>query len=389
MSRRPQTILILAAGLVATMTAIAQVTPPPPPPPPRDDSVGQIPQSAPGSPWAFIGFGITPPTDPEWFVASSTPRGGIMGRTLSAAQSHTAVLAISSELLDQPIESDTALLATARDRHARIGERLTISAHEETVQRHGGTRCARHRISAREPEDRSPRKDAAKANTSRSYLNIVGLSCVHPTEPRLLIEVGVSERSPRADMPAAIARDAGRTFDSLVFQRYTEQALQKSAELARAGNVKDAESTLRPYVEADAAWARYFLAQILQRAIPAPDDVGPRTKALLTPAAESGLADAQWMLGTLYLRGAAGVPKDPALAEALLRRAAERGNPGAAYQLGIALLSGADGLAPNQRDAVLWISRSAARGQKEAQELLKTARDGSVGQPSPAPRPSK
>jgi TPR repeat protein len=77
------------------------------------------------------------------------------------------------------------------------------------------------------------------------------------------------------------------------------------------------------------------------------------------------------------LRGAPGVTRDPALAEALLRRAAERGNPGAQYQLGIALLSGKDGLAADQREAVLWITRAAARGQKEAQELLTSARDGS------------
>ncbi len=69
------------------------------------------------------------------------------------------------------------------------------------------------------------------------------------------------------------------------------------------------------------------------------------------------------------------MPKEPPLAEALLRRAAEHGNPGAAFQLGIALLSPKDGLSPDRREAVVWISRSAARGQKEAQELLQSARD--------------
>jgi TPR repeat protein len=182
-------------------------------------------------------------------------------------------------------------------------------------------------------------------------------------------------------MTTAIARDAQQATDSLSFQRYSEQALQKSAELARVGEVKDAEALLKPYIDADAAWARYFLAQILQRAVPTPPEAGPRLKALLEPAAERGLADAQWMLGTLLLRGADGVPKDPPLAEALLRRASERGNPGAAFQLGIALLTPNDGLSPNRREAVVWISRAAARGQKEAQELLQSARD----TPAPAP----
>jgi TPR repeat protein len=117
--------------------------------------------------------------------------------------------------------------------------------------------------------------------------------------------------------------------------------------------------------------------------VPPPPDVGPRVKALLEPAADRGLADAQWMLGTLLLRGTAGVSKDTPLAEALLRRAAERGNPGAAFQLGLALLSPNDGLSPDRREAVVWISRSAARGQKEAQDLLESARE-SARTPGPA-----
>lgn len=347
-----------------------------------DDSVTQIPQSAAGTPWSFIGFGITTPADPQWFVANSTPRSGTMGRTLAASPPHAAILAISSELLDQPLDTDTALLAAAKSRHARIGERWVVSRHDETIERLAGTRCARHAIAARAPEDRSPRKDAGKSNATRPYLHVTGLSCVHPTEPRLLVEVGVSERGPSDAMSPAVARDARQVIDSVSFQRYSEQALQKSAELARAGEAKDAEAMLKPYIDADAAWARFFLAQILQRAVPAPPDVGPRMKGLLEPAAERGLADAQWMLGTLLLRGADGVPKDTPLGEALLRRAAERANPGAAFQLGLALLSSTDGLPPDRREAVLWISRSAARGQKEAQDLLESARESRT--PAPA-----
>ncbi len=375
--------LLAAAALLGSDPVHAQRVPG------LDENVGQIPQSAPGSPWSFIGFAVVTPSSPQWFVTVSTPRSGAMGRSLSTDEAHGAVLVISSELLEQPIDSDTELLAAARDRHARLGERWTIGKHEETLVRHAGTRCARHSISAREPEDKSPRKDAAKANVSRSHLHVAGLSCVHPTEPRLLVEVGVSERSPRDGMDAEVLREAEQAIAGLSFQRYTEAALQKSAQFARAGDVKDAEALLKPYIDADAAWARYFLAQIVQRAVPAPKEAGTRIKALLEPAAERGLADAQWMLGTLMLRGAPGVTKDPALAEALLRRAAERGNAGAAYQLGIALLSGKDGLSPDQREAVLWITRSAARGQKEAQELLKSARDGAAPPSGPARPPAK
>jgi hypothetical protein len=368
---------VFAAGLLGSDPSASQA-----PASPAEDHVVRIPQTAPGTPWSFIGYGITTPTDPTWFVANSTPRGGTMGRTLATAPPSSAVLVMSSELLDQPLESDTALLAAAKDRHAKLGERWIVSRHDETIVRHAGTRCARHVMTARALEDRSPRKETVKANAERPYLHVAGLSCVHPTEPRLLVEVGMSERTTSDAMSVEVAREAERSTASLTFQRYSEQALQKSAEFARAGNVKDAEAMLKPFVDADAAWARYFLAQILERTQPPPPDAGPQLRSMLEPAAERGLADAQWMLGTLLLRGAPGVPREPALAEALLRRAAERANPGAALQLGVALLSPKDGLSPNRREAVVWISRAAARGQKEAQELLESARDGAGAPPT-------
>lgn len=204
---------------------------------------------------------------------------------------------------------------------------------------------------------------------------VSGISCIHPTDPALLVEVGVSERGRTQKMSPAVARDAEAAIASLVFHRFNEQALQKSAEAARTTGLSDAETVLKPYIEADAAWARYFMAQIIERARPLPENAGVRIKTLLEPAAEKGLADAQWSLGTLYLRGAPGVPKDPALAEALLRRAAERGSAGAAYQLGIVQLSGAEGVTVNKSEAALWIQRAAVRGLKEAQELVQGARE--------------
>lgn len=342
--------------------------------PPRiDERVAQIAQSAPGAPWAFIGYAITPPASADWFVADGTPRGGTMGRQLSATEPHTAVLVLSSESIGTAVESDTALLELARTRHAKIGGRWSVQRHDETVVRHAGTRCARHVIEAREPEDRSPRKDADKLNARRTSLHVTGLSCMHPNDATVLIEVGVSERSREAAMTPEIRKDAEAVIASLAFHRYTEDALQKSADAARASGLAAAETVLKPYLDAQAAWAGYFMAQILERAAPPPDNVGSRLRALLEPAAERGLADAQWALGRLYLRGAPGLDKDPARAEALLRRAAERGNPGAAFQLGLSQLSGADGIASNSREAALWIQRAAFRGQKEAQQMLSEA----------------
>lgn len=351
--------------------------------PPRvDERVAQIAQTAPGAPWAFIGYAITTPASANWFVANGTPRGGTMGRQLSASDAHTAVLVLSSESIGKAVDSDAALLEVARARHAKIGERWSVQQHDETVVRHAGTRCARHAIEAREPADRSPRKDADKVNARRTSLHVIGLSCMHPNDATVLVEVGVSERSREAAMTPEIRRDAEAVIASLAFHRYTEDALQKSAEAARS-SLSAAETVLKPYLDANAAWAGYFMAQILERAAPPPDNVGARLHALLEPAAERGLADAQWALGRLYLRGAPGLAKDPARAEALLRRAADRGNPGAAFQLGLSQLSGADGIAANSREAALWIQRAAFRGQKEAQEMLSGARK---AEPAPTKR---
>ena len=155
-------------------------------------------------------------------------------------------------------------------------------------------------------EDTSPRKSAAKANEQRNSMFVTGISCVHPTDSTMLVEVGVSERGRITKGSPIVARDAEQAIKSLSFHRFNEQALQKSAEAARTTGLADAEAVLKPYVDADAAWARYFLAQIIERARPAPENAGVRIKSLLEPAAEKGLADAQWSLGTLYLRGRAG-----------------------------------------------------------------------------------
>ena len=97
--------------------------------PSLEANVGQIPQTAPGAPWSFIGYAITPPASAEWFVTTSTPRGGAMGRSMSTTEPHSAVLVVASELLDQPVGSDNELLAVAKQRHARIGEQGHGLAH--------------------------------------------------------------------------------------------------------------------------------------------------------------------------------------------------------------------------------------------------------------------
>ena len=276
-----------------------------------DESVGLLPQTAPGTPWSFIGFAIATPSDPAWMVSVGTPRSGTMGRAASAAPT------VAHRWSSPASCSIGRSTATPRCWPLRgigtpdLSERWTLDKHEETLVRHAGARCARHQMTAREPEDRSPRKKPDKGAAPRQYLHVVGLSCVHPTEPRLLVELGVSERTARNAMNETVLQQGESVISSLGFQRYSEQALQTSAEVARGGRVQEAEALLKPYIDADAAWARYFLAQIVQRAVPTPPDAGTRIKTLLEPAAERGLADAQWMLGTLYLRGD-GVPKDTA-----------------------------------------------------------------------------
>lgn len=387
------TALTVAASAAFAQAVPSASTPPATAPadaPPRiDERVLQLPQSAPGSPWSFIGYSITSPSEAQWFVANGTPRGGTLGRQRGQGDTASAVIVMTGEQVEKAVESDAALLELTRARHAKIGERWTVISHDETVARHAGTRCARHKIEAREPEDKSPRKDAGSANAQRTWLHVTGLSCVHPTDSTVLIEIGASERSSQPKMNSNIAREAEKAINSLSFQRFNEKALQKAAESARAGQLTEAETALKPYIEADAAWARYFMSQIIQRAQPPLEDAGVRMKTLLEPAAARGLPDAQWALGTLLLRGAPGVARDPKRAESLLRRAAERGNPGASFQLGIAMLSDQDGLQQRPPEALLWIQRAAARGQKEAQELLRNTQQQTPASVGPGKAPGK
>ena len=214
-------VAVLAGGSAVAQRAPAEQ------PPSIEERVAEIPQTALGAPWAFIGFAVATPTAPGWFVAISTPRSGSMGRHLSANGDHTAVLVLSSEILDNPIETDSALLALARSRHAKFSERWQIGKHEETIVRHAGTRCARHTLDAIELEDKSPRKDVAKANEQRNSMFVTGMSCVHPTDSTMLVEVGVSERGRATKGSPDVARDAEEAIASLSFHRFSVQALKK------------------------------------------------------------------------------------------------------------------------------------------------------------------
>jgi len=170
-------LLGLSAALVLAGPALAQHAAPS-----RDDNVAQIPQTSPGSPWSFIGFGIATPTDPLWFVANSTPRAAQWVATCQPRRPTRPVLVIVSELLDQPIESDTELLAVAQDRHARIGERWIVSKHEETIVRHAGTRCARHALAARETRRPVTAQGRGQTNADAALPPRQRTVCVHPTE---------------------------------------------------------------------------------------------------------------------------------------------------------------------------------------------------------------
>ena len=296
-----------------------------------------------------------------------------MGRHVSASDAHTAVLVMSSEILDKPIDTDSALLELARARHAKLSERWQIGKHEETIVRHAGTAARATRWKPYRSKT-SRRKDASKANEQRSSMFVVGISCVHPTDSTMLVEVGISERGQVAKMHPAIARDAEQAIASLTFHRFNEQALQKSAEAARTTGLADAEAVLKPYVDADAAWARYFLAQIIERARPVPENAvfassrcssRPRRKGWPTPNGRSArstcAAPLAYRRTRRLRRRCCGVPLNAVMQEQLSNSALPNCRAPRA-------------LRPTRAKARCGCN-APQRGLKEAQELLKGTRD--------------
>ena len=123
-----------------------------------------------------------------------------MGRHVSASDAHTSVLVMSSEILDKPIDTDSALLGLHRARHAKLSERWQINKHDETIVRHAGTALRAPHAGSHTDRRQVAAQRRSKANEQRSSMFVIGISCVHPTDSTMLVEVGISERGQVAKM---------------------------------------------------------------------------------------------------------------------------------------------------------------------------------------------
>ena len=130
----------------------------------------------------FEAYSLQAPPPSGWLVT----RGGAYDITFGAALSgiHTWAMTAAAIPLARQFDSESAFLAHVRDSFLRDSDpaRFRVLALDALVQRLHGATCARLAVKAEEGP--------------HFVIEATQVTCIHPSAPRLAIEVGYQERYP-------------------------------------------------------------------------------------------------------------------------------------------------------------------------------------------------
>jgi hypothetical protein len=182
-------LAVLFAGL--TTRAIAQLY--------------AAPIATPGKPYQMEGYEIMPPQGPGWFEMKRERHFVYFGKRLVSPSHSFIIIALSA-----PVDETFEVPERFRDHVARqlaenpgdTRNKITVAAVE--LDPESGPYCVRYQTKA---EDRG----AANARGRTLLAETFGLSCLHPTEKMLAIDVSYTERGLPSEI-GTLLRDEGENF---------------------------------------------------------------------------------------------------------------------------------------------------------------------------------
>jgi hypothetical protein len=312
---------------------------------------------APGHPWAFDSFAVTPPPG-EWATLSKTRLRAVFVRRAEGdgAALVASLVAEPSETVFATAEEFLAHMRTQRGRHIDPS-RYEIQRHDENLEL-GSLWCTRYSMLG---------SDQPSAFAGAWFVEVAGRSCWHP-QSRLIIDLSMSDRTPvgGASQPFSAASEA--FFASLLL--YTAEPL------------KDNVDELRAQAEGGHAPAALRLGFMYAQGRGVPPDRA-QAERWYRQAAEAGEVDAQYNLGLLYLHPAEGKP-DVEQALTWLVRAADQRDAQAQFNLGLLFYQGRY-FEPDFSQAYDWFRLAAANGHAKAKAFLRPPVQEEAIAPVPAP----
>jgi hypothetical protein len=295
--------------------------------------------------WAFDGFSVRPPQEPDWYSLARTRARVVLARRAPGGE-EGAFATVVAERIDAPVPSAEAFLAAMRARRARDVDATRVAAvrHEESLESAEIPWCTRYRVQA---DEVVPWYAAARVT------EVEGRACLHPEVDGLVIDAAYAVRAP--------------------FMGETGDARRVAADFLAGLRILPAPTTtvdpaaLRAAAGAGDPTAAHRLGALYERGRGVEQDL-EEAERWYREAAREGEVDALYNLGALLERGA-GRPRDARAAADLFRRASDQRDAQAQLNLGLLYYKG-DGVPRDYVLAAAFLQLAALNGSARAKELL-------------------
>jgi hypothetical protein len=319
------------------------------------------PITTPGAAWGFNGFVVTSPVGTDFFSAFKTKFSTAIAKKLPE-RDHTYALTVMPFLFETPMSSAEELVEYLKKRRNKeMGSRYRIIDHIEEKVSHHNYFCSRY---ATKSEDGGVRLFGSVP----FYLD--GITCVHPDEPRFVVDVGFSERAGGTDFNSQFKELGERFVRSLRFLPWPER--EEFSRGMKARMAQQGETALRifnPMIDRGDGFAAMRAGEIYLSGAGVPVDYEAARK-LLEVAARDGHVGALYNLGAIYEKGL-GVTRDVAEAVRWFKLAADQRDHQAQFNLAVLYGRGV-GVSVDTREADKWMNFAADNGNDAARKFLRT-----------------
>lgn len=315
------------------------------------------PISAPGAPWAFDGFVVNTPTGDGWYSLAKDAHYAELTKEFPAGASASAT--IDSHRVDDDVPGDAELLALLRNTETQPVDptKMNLAGYSAESAAVDGASCARFLAKF---EDRRPGYPAP------GILIVLGLSCIRPHVPDMVITLKYTQRSAATELLPESGKVAGTFLASLRLSTSDPSVLRK-ARMAAGQTPQESIQLLTPEAQRGDGEAALLLGSMHLYGRGVPRDYSLARK-WLDAAARDGHTDALFNLGAIYDK-ALGVDRDPQQAIRWFTLAADQRDPEAQLNMALFYIRG-DGVPKDIPTAERWLRRSAANGNGRAQRIL-------------------
>lgn len=327
----------------------------------------------PGTPWVFGGFSVNVPAEEGWVSYFRDGRSMALGRNVDDGRRILGVNVFASAL-PEPVDSADQLASHLREARMSLVDlkEFEVKSRDEAPTTLNGYFCSRYSLEAK-----------ARQDDDYPLIHVRGITCAHPSNTRLLVDVGVSDLTRDTVLLPELARVGEQLVQSLKFLPRSERAVTDAVNKAlTSGDVKGALATLEPRAQAGDTRAAFMMADIYLNAKEHQDYT--KAREWLQRAAAQGERDALYQLGVMHERGLGG-PRNLEQAVKWFKLAADQRDPQAQLNLGILHDPRAEGVAKDPETAVQWFVLAANNGNARAKHILENF----YQRKSDAPKPAK